>query len=338
MLTKTTRFVITALFASPVFAQLPAAGTLDQVLHFTHAETEQDLQEIATDIRGITDIPQVSIDTARRTLTLHGTAAQIALAEWLLNQWENPAQEPTTSAAHEYRLSSDDIVRVLFLAHAGTPKRLQETATNVRSIADIRRLFVYNAPSAITLRGDTAQIALAEWLVKELDKPVNQAARSSASYEYRPSSSVEDVVRIFYPAQTKTPQALQEMATDVRTISDIRRLFTYSATSALILRDTPARIALAEWLVTELDQPANEPPRTPAPHEYRPSGTVDDVVRVFFLAHTGAPQRLQEIATEVRTTAEIRRLFTYSAHNSLIARGTTAQITLADRLIAEKDR
>src|SRR5437879_2438879 len=28
-----------------------------------------------------------------------------------------------------YRLSSDDIVRVFFLAHAGPPQRLQETAT-----------------------------------------------------------------------------------------------------------------------------------------------------------------------------------------------------------------
>ncbi len=229
-------------------------------------------------------------------------------------------------------------MRVFFLAHAGTPQRLQETATDVRTIADIRRLFIYNAPSAMTLRGGAAQIALAEWLVNQLDNPANQAIRSSVSYEYRPSSSVDDVVRIFYPAHTKTPQALQEMATDVRTIADIRRLFTYSATSALILRETPARIALAEWLVNELDHPANEPPRTPAPHEYRPSGTVDDVVRVFFLAHAGATQRLQEIATEVRTAAEIKRIFIYSASSSLIARGTAAQITLADRLITEQDR
>ena len=181
-------------------------------------------------------------------------------------------REPTTSAAHEYRVSSDDIVRVCFLARARTPQRLQETATDVRSIADIRRIFIYNAPSAMTLRGGAAQIALAEWLVNQFDNPTTQAIRSSAAYQYRPSSSVDDVVRILHPAHTETLQALQEMATDVRTIADIRWLFTYSAPHALILRETPARIALAEWLVNELDQPANQPPRTPAPHEYRPSG------------------------------------------------------------------
>ena len=45
-----------------------------------------------------------------------------------------------------YRLSSDDIVRVFFLAHAGPPQRLQETATECphdsgHSVAPGRDLF-----------------------------------------------------------------------------------------------------------------------------------------------------------------------------------------------------
>jgi hypothetical protein len=275
----------------------------------------------------------VSVDTAQRILTLHGTAAQIALGEWLLNQWENPSQQP-----HEYRMSGDDIVHVFFMVRSGTVQHLQEAATDIRTVADIRRLFTYNAPSAITLRGTAAQIALAEWLVSELDQPANQPPRTPAPHEYRLSGTVEDVVRVFYPTHTGTPQGLQEMATDVRTIGNIRRLFTYNGPSALILRGTSAEIALAEWLVNQLDQPVNQPPQTPAPHEYRPSGTVDDLVRVFFLTHAESPQHLQQIATEVRTTAEIKRIFTYNALSSLIARGTVAQIALVDRLIAERDQ
>src|SRR6266849_1452151 len=136
MLTKATLLLVTA----GVFVQTQAE-TLDQVLHFTHAETDHQLQEIATDIRGITEIPQVSVDTAQRTLTLHGTAAQIALAEWLLNQWEIsvPAQQPENPAAHQYRLSGDDIVRVFHLSYARTPRTLQDMAINVRTITGIRR-------------------------------------------------------------------------------------------------------------------------------------------------------------------------------------------------------
>ena len=77
MPTMTNRLATIALFASAVFAQAP----MERVLHFTHAETDRELQEIAADIRGITEIPLVSVDTAQRTLTLHRTGAQIALAE-----------------------------------------------------------------------------------------------------------------------------------------------------------------------------------------------------------------------------------------------------------------
>jgi hypothetical protein len=328
MLTKAILLLATA----GVLVQTPAE-TLDQVLHFTNAETDRQLQEIATDIRGITEIPKVSANTAQRTLTLHGTAAQIALAEWLLNQWENPTQQP-----HEYRLSGDDIVHTFFLAHSGTAQRLQETATDIRTISDIRRLFVYNAQSAITVRGTAAQVALSEWLVSELDQPANQPPRTPAPHEYRLSGSVEDFVRVLYPTHTGTPQGLQEMATNVRTIGFFRRLMTHNGPSALIVRGTASEIALAGWLVNQLDQPANQPPHAPAPHEYRPSGTVDDLVRVFFLTHAQSPQRLQQIATEVRATAEIKQIFTYNALSSLIARGSAAQIALAERLIGERDQ
>ena len=103
MLTRITRFVITAQFASAVFAQAPASQPMDRVLHFANTESDRELHETATNIRGITEIPQVSVDAAQRTLTLHGTAAQIAVAEWLLNQWDNsaPAQPPGNPAAHE---------------------------------------------------------------------------------------------------------------------------------------------------------------------------------------------------------------------------------------------
>src|SRR5262249_37840635 len=168
----------TSLFAFSVLAQPPTSEPLDRVVHLTHAETDQQLAEIATDLRGITQT-QVSVDTAQRTLTLHGSAAQINAAEWLLNQLENMPQQAESAAADEYRLSSDDIVRVFRLAHAPTPQSLQELAFIVRSMADIRRLFTCTAPRIMTVRGDGPQIALAEWLVKELDRPSNRVAQTT---------------------------------------------------------------------------------------------------------------------------------------------------------------
>ncbi|HTM48980.1 MAG TPA: hypothetical protein VL285_09880 [Bryobacteraceae bacterium] len=328
--------MLAGLCASAVLAQ-----QLERVVHLTPVETEQQLQEIATNLRGITEIPQVSVDSAQKSLTLHGTAAQIAAAEWLLGQWNSSGpsrQDQENAAARQYRLSSEDIVRVFRLAHAPTPRALQEVATIVRSIADIRRLFTYNAPSVMTVRGDAARIALAEWLVNQLDQPVDRANRSAASGEYHAGGAADDVVRVFYPAHTGTPQGLEEIATDVRAIGDIGRLFTRSDPAALIVRGTSAQLALAEWLLGQLDQPADQAGRTSAPHEYRPSGTADDVVRVFFLPFAESPQRLQQIAAEVRSTTQVRRIFTYNAPRAMTLRGTAAQIAMAERLVSERDR
>jgi hypothetical protein len=74
---------------------------------------------------------------------------------------------------HEYKLAGDDVARVFELRYAQTPQQVQEIVTILRSVGDIRRLFVRNEQRAVALRGTAEQVALAAWLVSELDKPVN---------------------------------------------------------------------------------------------------------------------------------------------------------------------
>src|SRR5207247_2121023 len=95
--------------------------------------------------------------------------------------------------------------RVFFFASSDTVQEVQEVATLLRSIADIRRLFTYNAPRALVMRGTADQVGLAEWLVNTLE-----TAQASAKLEYRMPSGSEDVVRVFYLAHTGTVQSLQE--------------------------------------------------------------------------------------------------------------------------------
>jgi type II secretory pathway component GspD/PulD (secretin) len=339
MLAKSARFLPAAAFSLALLAQSYAQETADRVLHFTHDESDLQLHEIATDLRGIADIQEVSVDTAQSTVALHGTAAQINLAEWLVAQWGTTAQQSQNSAAQEYKLSSDDVIRVFHVSNAPTPRSLQEIAVDVRFIAEIPRIFIYNEPSILTVRGTASEVAVAGWVLSQLDVPANQAPRNTASPEYRFSSAAtDDVVQVFFTANAATPQALQEIATDVRSIADIRRLFVHNGTAAIIVRGTAAQATLAAWLIKQLDQPANQPVTAAAPREYRLNGTEDDVVHVFFLTHSGNPQRLQQIAVIVRQTTRVRYLFTYNAPQAMMLRGTAAQIALADRLINEQDR
>jgi general secretion pathway protein D len=68
----------------------------------------------------------------------------------------------------------------------------------------------------------------------------------------------DQIVRVFYLKNVNTAQELQEIATDVRTVCDIRRLFTYTAQMALIVRAEADKVALAEKIIHDLDKPKAE--------------------------------------------------------------------------------
>ena len=65
----------------------------------------------------------------------------------------------------------EQVMKVFYLSNVNTPQELQEIVTAVRSVADIQRLFVYNAQNAIIARGEADKIALAQKIISDLDKP-----------------------------------------------------------------------------------------------------------------------------------------------------------------------
>jgi hypothetical protein len=80
---KIVTFTIGALIACVTHAHAAAQGSIDRVFNFTHAQTMQDRQELATVIRTISEVQQVPSDATLTTLTLRGTPVQISVAEWL---------------------------------------------------------------------------------------------------------------------------------------------------------------------------------------------------------------------------------------------------------------
>jgi uncharacterized protein YukE len=327
------RFMIMA------FAVSVAFGQTSRTFQLTQDENQQQLEEMATVLRATGDIQQVSIDDLKRTVAVEGTPGQIAMADWLVHQMDLPANGPF-SGVHEYRppagtpAGSDDIVRVFYLTHASTAQEVQEIVTTVRSVADIRRVFVYNALNAVAVRGTGQQMSLAAWLVDQLNQPAHTAA--PAPHEYKLPG--DDGARVFELTYPQTPQQLQEIVTILRSIGDIRRLFVCNDRRAVALRGTAEQVALAAWLVTELDKPVTGQAATEdstAPHEYRLSSGADDLVRVFYLASSQSAQDLQKAAVQVRTTAGIPRLFVYKALGAMAVRGTVGQVTTAEKVIEE---
>lgn len=65
----------------------------------------------------------------------------------------------------------DHVVKVFYLKNPTTVQELQEIFTAVRTVVDIRRAFTYNSQNAILVRGTADQVAMAEKLFHDLDKP-----------------------------------------------------------------------------------------------------------------------------------------------------------------------
>ncbi len=241
-----------ALSATVIFGQ--STELRDRVFYLTHTDTVQQFQEVATVIRTIANIKQVSTDNDQKSVTVHATDGQIAMAEWLFNELDNPAVQP--SVPHEYRVpgNSDDVVRVFYVTTAPTVQDFQEISTLVRTIANITRVFTYNAPKALVIRGTAVQIGLAEWLVKELEP---KASPAGAEYQVVPGDLPHDenTVRVVYLTHTASVQDFQKAATQIRTVTNITRVFTYNRGRALALRGTAEKTALAESLAAQLDKP-----------------------------------------------------------------------------------
>jgi hypothetical protein len=347
MHSKTSIFVIAAAIASTALAQ---QGQVGRFLHFTATGTEQALQEITTVIRSIADIRQASVDTKEVALVLRGTGSQVALAEWLFPLLDLPTSDLLATqlrqkaTKHEYLVEPDDVVRVFYLSNPTTVPSFQEVATAVRPLLEINRMFTYSALRAIVARGSADQMAAAEFVFSQMDKPAisensSPVTQHAHSPEFRMRASKDNIVRVLYLPNTPTVKDFQNLDFVVRVATNTRWMFTYNAARAIAARANEEGLAVAAWLFDELDQPTIAPqPQDSGPLEYRIPSESDDVVRIFRFAPPVSPERLDEVANRIRPLTKHRMAMPYPPSNAIVVRATAGQIALAEQLIKQQDR
>jgi general secretion pathway protein D len=79
--------------------------------------------------------------------------------------------EDTAAKRHDYE---DEVMKVFYLTNATSIQEIQEIATAVRTLGDIRRVFPLNAQKALIVRATLDQMALTEKLLHDLDKPKSE--------------------------------------------------------------------------------------------------------------------------------------------------------------------
>jgi malonyl CoA-acyl carrier protein transacylase len=127
----------------------------------------------------------------------------------------------------------------------------QEINLVIRTITRARRLFTYNAPRAVIVRGTAEQIALADWLFNELSQPANP--QNTGPHEYRLATASDEVVGVFL-TDAQTPQRLQEISMQIRSVAKDPNTMPYNAPRAIVVRGTTAQIARAGLVIKEQDR------------------------------------------------------------------------------------
>jgi general secretion pathway protein D len=104
----------------------------------------------------------------------------------------------------------------------------------------------------VTLEQSLDTVSLAS---KTFWKPVTPSVIFVAPDQPQKRKDLEDeVVRTFYLSNTITPQDLTEIVNGLRQLLDLHRLQQVNAQNAIVIRDTPDKLALAGKIIRDIDK------------------------------------------------------------------------------------
>ena len=199
-----------------------------------------------------------------------------------------------------------------------TQQGLQEATTVVRTVAmgdsGVGR---YSDRDALTFSGSEESVALAEWILPQIDK----ASGDGALHEYRVPSG--DVARVVFVPNAVKPQQMQELLTILRTVADVQKIFSISANHALVFRGPEWQVLYAQWIIDQLNVPAGQKQDT-TPREFTVGGPdyrgMGHGARVNFLANLTKPQQMQELLTVLRTVGDVQKVFSCTSGHAFVLR------------------
>ncbi|MEZ5401700.1 MAG: hypothetical protein R2729_18650 [Bryobacteraceae bacterium] len=128
--------------------------------------------------------------------------------------------------------------------------------------------------------------------------------------------------------------AMSETATIFRAVAEVSDVAFDGSARELVFQATGNSRTLAVWIHGELDRPAAAQ-RGRIAEFLNPEAGSDWATRIFFTGRAGDPQSLHELATAIRGTIGIRRVFASAAFGAIIVRGTEKQTEAAQWLLGE---
>jgi len=307
-------------------AKTPGDQGVARVFYVPEAATDVSVRELFYAIQTTTEVRWALRCTGVRAISVRGTDDQLAATDWLIREVYSSGAGPQTPAG-PYNLSntSTPVVRLFRLQRLESQQQLVDMVNLLRTVTELQRIVQVNTEKIIIVRGDADRVAMAEWLVDELDQSPQNFPR-----QYEIEDQWAPVARILPLPQVQDTMAAFEVVNLIRTISELQRVALLSAgTKTVAVRGTAERVALADWLVKQLDNP-NGAVGKGAEHTADQSQSV----RVFYMAASSDAQDLANRVKSVRDAAKVQRVAFYSPNRVLMVRGTPDQLAAAERVIS----
>lgn len=121
--------------------------------------------------------------------------------------------------------------RVYNLSHTATPKDFQSLSKLIVFVSKVSETSSDETQRTLSVTGPAGQIAVSDWLVKELDRaassnPAAQPVQDSAVHQY--AAGDNDTVRIFYFPLVASIPGFQNVITAIRSVADIATATAYN--------------------------------------------------------------------------------------------------------------
>ena len=277
---------------------------ISKVMYLPNFSTPYELQNVANMFRVIAEIKQVDQNPSEHTISLKGTAEQLAIAEKLVSVSESlrssGSHNPSSVLVYQLKPSRPEpsvsekapgnssvatwtscelntcFIKVLYLPDFATTVELQDAANMFRTIADIRLICPDPSGHAISLKGTAEQLAIAERLVSVLESLQSSNGRNRSFV-------------LVYELKGSLPEPAVSEKVSEQTILSMRKTICELTTC---------------------------------------------FIKVLYLPDFTTVQ-LQDTINRVRTTTQITHILPSQSRHLLVIRGTSEQVALTEKLANE---
>lgn len=324
--------VAAVLCASVAWAQSQSESA-QHVFQLSNSNSQQ-AREIASAVQAML-APRTAPDKQGKSITIDAAPVDLALAQWLISALDTPVATQDVRVDRYAATTADgSSLAILRAAKAETPQVFGEITNAVRTIPEIPELYQVSQAKAIVVRADQNRLDAAEWILRQLSGSASEAAsRGQAKSEMAGMHGPQEL-RVLWTREKLPVQSFQEIVNAIRTIPELTKVFPVMGKGAVALAGETDRIALAEWLLQQLDRSAPDPSLGSPSHE----GLFGDTVQVFFMPGSLTEDTFHSTVNRLRVASQSPRVFPSTATRAVVVRGTPAQLTVAAEIVRDAAR